>query len=116
MLWPPQRTPISRPRSRAACTAVATSRTEAHWTISFGRWSIIAFQTDRAESYPGVPGVRTRPSKREGRTVGGNCGVVVMAHSFLRIGPLDKLQFCVEFGDQFVTGLGAGDRPGSHPR
>ena len=34
----------------------------------------------------------------------GNCGVVAMAHRFLRIGPLDKLQFCVEFGDQFVAG------------
>jgi len=59
MLCPPQRTPISRSLSRAARTAVTTSSTEAHRTISFGRWSIIAFQTDRAESYPRVPGVRT---------------------------------------------------------
>ena len=50
MLWPPQRTPISRSRSRAVRTAVTTSSTEAHRTISAGRWSIIPFQTDRAES------------------------------------------------------------------
>jgi hypothetical protein len=59
MLWPPQRTPISRSHSRAVRTAATTSRTEAHRTISFGQWSIIAFQTDRAESYPGAPGART---------------------------------------------------------
>ncbi len=50
MLWPPQRTPISRSHSRAMRTAVTTSSTEAHWAISFGRWSIMPFQTDRAES------------------------------------------------------------------
>ena len=49
-LWPPQRTPISRPRSRAVWIAAMTSFTEAHLTISAGLWSIIPFQTDRAES------------------------------------------------------------------
>src|SRR5262249_27347606 len=112
MLWPPQRTPISRSHSRAARTAVTTSLTEAHWTISFGRWSIIAFHTDRAEPYPRLPGVRTWPSKREGRMLVRNCAVVVMSRRFPGIGPLDKLQFCVRLEDQFVAGLGAGDRPG----
>ena len=65
MLCPPHRTPISKSRSRAVRTAVMTSLTDAHWTMSAGRWSIMPFHTDRAASYPGAPGVRSRPSKRE---------------------------------------------------
>src|SRR5947209_7696005 len=38
------------------------------------------FQTDRAESYPGSPGVRSWPSKREWRALMvRDCAVVVMA-------------------------------------
>src|SRR6516225_5117177 len=116
MLWPPQRTPISRSHSRAVRTAVTTSRTEAHWTMSFGRWSIIAFQTERAESYPGLPGVRTWPSKFERPKAAGSCAVVVMAPRLTGIGPLDKVRFYVGLEDQSVAGLGTGDRPGPRRR
>ena len=117
MLWPPQRTPISRSRSRAMRTAATTSSTEAQRRSGFGRWSIIAFQTDRAESYPGLPGVSTRPPKCERRSVvSGNCAVVVMARRLPGIGPLDKVHSHGGVQDQFVASLGAGDRPGPRRR
>jgi hypothetical protein len=50
MLWPPQRTPISRSASRAKETAARTSSALRQGAIAAGRWSTIAFQTVRASS------------------------------------------------------------------
>jgi hypothetical protein len=63
-LWPPPRTASSSRRSRANCTAAATSDVPAQRTISAGRLSIMPFQTRRARSYSGWPSVSTSPSSR----------------------------------------------------
>src|SRR5262245_21999963 len=55
MLWPPQRTAISRPAVRANRTASTTSAVLSQRATTAGRRSIIAFHTDRASSYPGSP-------------------------------------------------------------
>ena len=105
MLWPPQRTPISRSRSRARRTAAATSSIERQRAIRAGRRSIMAFQTDRAESYPGRAGGEQLAVERGG---------VHDASASQCIGTSDKNRFRDAFEDQFVTGLAARDR--SEPR
>ena len=101
MLCPPQRTPISRSRSRATRTAAATSSVERQRAIRAGRRSIMAFQIDRAASYPGAPGESSWLSS----------AVVCMTLRLPCIGTSDKNRFAYAIEDQFVSCLAARDRP-----
>jgi hypothetical protein len=49
-LWPPPRTAVTSPRSRAVFTAATTSAVLAQRAIRAGRRSIIALKTRRASS------------------------------------------------------------------
>ena len=69
MLWPPPLIDSGSPRSRAALTPATTSVTPRQRTISAGRRSIMAFQTERASSNPGLPGSRSGPRTRPFRSL-----------------------------------------------
>src|SRR6516165_9067978 len=60
-LWPPPRTAISVPCSRADRTQVMTSAVSRQRTMAAGRLSIMALYTARAWSYPGSPGMIRSP-------------------------------------------------------
>src|SRR5215510_2408487 len=62
-LWPPPRTPTSRPRLAAKRTAAATSAGLAQRAMIVGCLSTIAFQTRRAASKSSAPGSRSWPAK-----------------------------------------------------
>ena len=77
-LWPPQRTAISRPASRALRIAVETSLTVRGRAISAGRRSAIAFHSVRAAPYRGSGGRITSPEKRSSSVGRGRSRVAVV--------------------------------------